>query len=974
MAYNYKKAIKKILEYLKLNEENINIIENTNERGFEFKYNDETIVIFVYPISCKQHARQSFFDTRDSGRKERIITWEYAKKNGFKYFCLAVNDEQEKYKKYIFSLESDEASISRVSSREATRDDNVTGTQVNIPNDFIPHKSIERIKTPKGFFITAIHKDCIFEYISFFDNRPYMSNDIKHDEYFSAAEYAKKYVNKNNINVYKNDEKYVDERMAFLEKFSPERLKSIEDDKLIEYLFYTKKKTDDSLCYWLEYKTEMYGGGKSLVANSKQWLVYQNKDSKKWFVYNKEKDKNKALKAAKEIRDFLVSGAKIISESELLDLDDYYSLEKELESLFKNYYSYAWIHKYFHILFPDKICGFHSDDWQKHILMCFQIMPKDMKYVQSGQIIMIARYCQWTYQNMWQMISRRFGEYCTDFYRLGVKPGNVNCFDEMKEGQYIGIGWTYPLGDLSKLLKGCKNKSPKIKERLKDSDKNASIQIERFFDSKASSVFVLADGETLLAFADNIGDYYYLQSEWVGHRKDANIHVCFSQEKMPSKAEGNNNTCTKINRLENLMFLHKRYYYEKDEYENRIGFYEWEKSKTNQTDSTNRSYVDYINAIKITIDRYEQSLFACSNIKYLRKQSNRQRDAGSTGKKKASAIIKYIEYLKEREAKKVIELKYEGDIGKDYSKNKIVFGAPGTGKSYEVEKERKKLLKGEYKNNFERVTFHPDYTYAQFVGSYKPYMEDGEISYKFVPGPFMRILGKSLKNINSKEETQPFVLIVEEINRANVAAVFGDVFQLLDRDENGVSEYDIEASEEIKDYLAEVFEDDDAAPESFNKIRIPSNMFIWATMNSADQGVFPMDTAFKRRWNFEYLGINNKDSQISSINIKPKGGEEFNWNKLRKSINSHLTSLGINEDKLIGPFFISKNLSEDEYNDTFKDKVLMYLFEDAAKQKRKDVFNSEIASDGQLLFSDICKYYDDNGVKVFTADISNKIK
>ncbi|HFU4479610.1 TPA: McrB family protein, partial [Streptococcus suis] len=233
----------------------------------------------------------------------------------------------------------------------------------------------------------------------------------------------------------------------------------------------------------------------------------------------------------------------------------------------------------------------------------------------------------------------------------------------------------------------------------------------------------------------------------------------------------------------------------------------------------------------------------------------------------------------------------------NYSYNRIFFGAPGTGKSYELEKQRKKLLVngGEY----ERVTFHPDYSYSQFVGTYKPVpSDDNKITYEYVPGPFMRILVKALLNVESES---PYILIIEEINRANVAAVFGEVFQLLDR-ADGVSEYAINLSEDMKKHIIKEFSEKGVylEPNSMTEIKLPDNLFIWSSMNSADQGVFPMDTAFKRRWDFEYFGIDDNEAQVSSF----KTDYGLNWNQLRKSINELLSTdkFKINEDKLMGPF------------------------------------------------------------------------
>lgn len=317
-----------------------------------------------------------------------------------------------------------------------------------------------------------------------------------------------------------------------------------------------------------------------------------------------------------------------------------------------------------------------------------------------------------------------------------------------------------------------------------------------------------------------------------------------------------------------------------------------------------------------------------------------------------------------------------------YSRNRIIFGAPGTGKSYRLNKDREELLKDGNEKNYERVTFHPDYSYANFVGTYKPIpykKEDGEegITYEYVPGPFMRIYVEALKNSRT-DNIKPYLLIIEEINRANVAAVFGDVFQLLDRDENYVSEYPIEASEDMKKYLAKEL---GGTPDNYKKIYIPDNMFIWATMNSADQGVFPMDTAFKRRWEFSYLGIDEKEEGIENRYIILGNGEfkrKVEWNKLRKAINNKLGSLKVNEDKLLGPYFLSsKAISVNEkgeidkavFEPIFKGKVLMYLFEDAAKQRRKSLFALD---DDNIRYSSICKEFDEKGVYVFDSDISKE--
>ena len=325
------------------------------------------------------------------------------------------------------------------------------------------------------------------------------------------------------------------------------------------------------------------------------------------------------------------------------------------------------------------------------------------------------------------------------------------------------------------------------------------------------------------------------------------------------------------------------------------------------------------------------------------------------------------------------QVTFNTGIASCFPRNRILFGAPGTGKSFTLNKEKNVLLAdgGEY----ERVTFHPDYSYANFVGTYKPVPckdSDGKdaITYSYVPGPFMRTYVKALKNSRT-DSPKPFLLVIEEVNRANVSAVFGDVFQLLDRGEDEVSEYPIQASEDIKKYLVDEL---GGNPDDYSEIRIPDNMFIWATMNSADQGVFPMDTAFKRRWDFTYLGINDSEAKIVGKKVILGQGEykrTVEWNKLRKAINSELLTYRVNEDKLMGPYFISKkNLPEGDTIDPevftriFKNKVLMYLFDDAAKQKRPSLF-AGCKDENKNLYSQICKEFDTKGVFIFCTKISD---
>lgn len=306
---------------------------------------------------------------------------------------------------------------------------------------------------------------------------------------------------------------------------------------------------------------------------------------------------------------------------------------------------------------------------------------------------------------------------------------------------------------------------------------------------------------------------------------------------------------------------------------------------------------------------------------------------------------------------------HEGGI--DLPRNLIYFGAPGTGKSFNLDKRASGFFKEE---SIRRVTFYPDYTYAQFVGCYKPISVpksgqddippsklEYEITYGFEPGPFLETYRDAMLDPNN-----PHLLLIEEINRANPAAVFGDVFQLLDRSKSGESEYPVAVSKDVRLWM-DVRLSEGASREckpgclesDYDRLKsiarkglisIPSNMYIWATMNSADQGVYPMDTAFKRRWDFEYLGIDEGEDILQDVAVSV-AGSRMDWNALRKGINKILMMAGVNEDKLIGPFFMKpESLSSDNFEDAFCNKVLLYLYEDAARMFRKKLFGDRTYS------------------------------
>lgn len=250
-----------------------------------------------------------------------------------------------------------------------------------------------------------------------------------------------------------------------------------------------------------------------------------------------------------------------------------------------------------------------------------------------------------------------------------------------------------------------------------------------------------------------------------------------------------------------------------------------------------------------------------------------------------------------------------------------------------------------------RTTFYQDYTNTDFVGQILPkVLPDKSVSYEFNPGPFTLALKKAIEQPNT-----PVALVIEELNRGNAASIFGDIFQLLDRDETGKSEYEI-TNVNVQDYLNKCFVDQKIV---FESIRIPSNLYIVATMNTSDQNVFTLDTAFKRRWLFEKIRNKFDNTHLYKGYYIP-GMDGVTWEELVNGINKfildHPDDLS-SEDKLIGIYFIEKDTLCDKVDDCnnaekkkrFAYKLFEYLWDDVAKFAHTDWFGPEIKSLDQLI-------------------------
>lgn len=312
----------------------------------------------------------------------------------------------------------------------------------------------------------------------------------------------------------------------------------------------------------------------------------------------------------------------------------------------------------------------------------------------------------------------------------------------------------------------------------------------------------------------------------------------------------------------------------------------------------------------------------------------------------------------------------------------IYYGVPGSGKSNKI----KELLKDVPDERKERVVFHPEYTNADFVGQILPVVHNG-VDYKFSPGPFTKMVAKAYKSLAS-ENPEQFYLVIEEINRGNAAAIFGDVFQLLDRIKpgetdsslgngsvytEGWSQYFV-YNEDINSKILELagVSELEMGSVKFTKdsgVRLPPNLSILATMNTSDQNVFTLDNAFQRRFAMKMIP-NVLDESSAQYNMLIDGTGVC-WGKFREWINKKVNEAPFavsTEDKCLGGWFIcGEKESEDKCRPfdkvEFAEKVLKYLWDDAFKRRRPDIFESNVKSLSDL----ISRFCDGDGFDSFTA-------
>lgn len=310
--------------------------------------------------------------------------------------------------------------------------------------------------------------------------------------------------------------------------------------------------------------------------------------------------------------------------------------------------------------------------------------------------------------------------------------------------------------------------------------------------------------------------------------------------------------------------------------------------------------------------------------------------------------------------------------------NIILYGVPGSGKSWTIEHE---YCADE--DRMERLVFHPDYMYSDFIGQILPVVRDDKVRYEFAPGPFTKLLKKAYENPDKN-----FYLIVEEINRGNAPAIFGEVFQLLDRIDDEESEYPVGTSEYAitNSNIAQIVYGDEK-----RKVRLPSNFSIIGTMNTSDQNVFTLDTAFQRRWIMRMIPNTFDGHKFAN---KPILDTTVSWRAFCSAINDEIlrrNNVTSSEDKRLGAYFITAadliwHEAEDQVekgskewiiarhsNARFSEKVLKYLWDDAFKFAHPETFDTKAYASLELVIETFCNERANDRFKVYNENLRKAI-
>lgn len=686
------------------------------------------------------------------------------------------------------------------------------------------------------------------------------NNDVDDlNKYQKAAKMITDYISEIGFEGSVSYEKFIECREQFMERFSPEKLRNLEGVDLLNSIFYTTGDNTNALCCWIEMNKDCRMTFGSIAGGSAyKFGLFQKKETGLWTTgapnNPQELSEEEALVLGKEIRDALIKGIDVIQNATLNSLDDYEKMDDDLkDAVGERFYNWAWFHKYFSIVFPEKLSSFHSDDWQMHALRCFLIQPSEKYYARSGQLAMIQNYGKLHYTKFIEALRNRFSPAIIQFVRLGTSDEEKNYVPEWRKRSVVGIGWS-AVGSLEEYTAGNSLDRDSISQKLVETYYPADArtasrkagELVRFYDTNENTVFVAMDGERLYGLIDDVGPYFYDESTNMAHLKSGKWHTVFEEgDRMPEKDEGLRTSCVQLKDEKNLLYLYEKYF-----------------------------YVD-----PITLDGEE-------------------------------------ELLEVSDLKTCIDIERSPRTSDKYPLNFIVYGAPGTGKTYSMVEYALAIIEdvsiddfqtshADRKENINQykqlvkagrivfTTFHQNYGYEEFIQGLRPDRNSSSMAFKTVDGVFKTIADRALNDT----EDNNYVIIIDEINRANISKVFGELITLIEADKRWG---------ELNETSATLQSGDDFA--------VPNNLYIVGTMNSADKSISLIDAALRRR--FDFIEQKPDSSLVADVVLK----------SMLENINLSLVEELDSTDLLVGhSYFMNK--TEKDLCDILNNNIIPLLYE-----------------------------------------------
>lgn len=690
-------------------------------------------------------------------------------------------------------------------------------------------------------------------------------NNEKYNEYENAAKKINEFIERTRYQFEFSEMEMRQLYDEFRNRFSPERLSDMEDEVLLKNIFSSAETNKECLVYYLEFhkkNRECFG---SIAGGSAfKYSLFQRKEDGLWVTGTPTKPQilsgDEALVLGKEIRDALVRGAAIIEDTILVCEKDYEKLSQQLESVLGRYAQMVWIHKYYHMLYPDKFATWHASDWQKYILLSLGIKPNEQYYGRSGQLSIIAQQASILMPVFAHACGECFGN-IKHIYRIGTSNQNRKYFQEWCNKGIAAIGWT-EIDSLESYVEEGKINRKRISEQLtklyySNDRKMASRkagEICNFYNTDVDSIFVAMDGERLLALGDQVGTYYFDGTEEMGHCKKIRWNDYFLTEgSLPYKSEGKLTSFVEIVNEDNLRFLFYRYH--------------WGEKK---------------------------------NVEMQSIISNKVEDRRTNFNKRI------------------------------YPLNQIIYGAPGTGKTYSsveyavaiIENRKIDLSKkrteerADIMNRYEEyvdkgqivfTTFHQSYGYEEFVQGLRPDINDGVMNFVITDGIFKKMADKAKKDAGNN-----YVLIIDEINRGNISKIFGELITLIEEDKRYGELNQLKVTLPYSKSQKDVFV-------------VPNNLYILGTMNSADKSISLLDTALRRR--FDFIEMAPNPEMVSNNVLKD----------ILIRLNDYLKKELRSTDLLIGhSFFIEKDESNLGMimNHNIIPLLYEYFYEDETKVRK----------------------------------------